>query len=122
VQPHVTAFAEDLLGYLAADPAAARAHRVRALRAASDAAYPQLIAQVLVGVADQALGAGDHAQAARLLAAGDAVRGLPDHTLPDAARIEAAARSRLGDTGYAEAARQGLEAGYEQLVGVTLAS
>jgi hypothetical protein len=122
VQPHITAFAEDLLGYLAGDPGTARDHRVRALKAASAAAYPLLIAQVLTGVADQALRAGDHAQAARLLAAGDAVRGLPDRTQPDAARIERAARSRLGDTGYAEAAREGAERGYEGLVEVTLAS
>ena len=68
-----------------------------------------MIAQVLVGVADLALRQDQHEQAARLLAASTGVRGLPDRSHPDVARIEQAARSRLGDAGFAEAAREGAE-------------
>ncbi|MEV4695085.1 BTAD domain-containing putative transcriptional regulator [Micromonospora echinospora] len=118
----VRAGTQDLLGYLAEDVEQARTHRAAACRAAREGGYAPLTAQVLVGVADLALRLDRPEQAARLLAAGDAVRGLPDRSHPDVARIEAAARDRLGDAGFAEAVAQGRETGWERLVEVTLAS
>jgi hypothetical protein len=50
------------------------------------------------------------------------VRGLPDRSHPDAARIEQAARRRLGDARFAEATREGTQTNWSQLVAVTLAS
>ena len=100
----------------------ARAHRAAACEAASEAGYALLIAQVLVGVADLALRRDQPEQAARLLAASTGVRGLWDRTHPDAARIERTARRRLGEAGFAEAAREGMRTNWSQLVEVTLAS
>nr|WP_042194499.1 BTAD domain-containing putative transcriptional regulator [Kibdelosporangium sp. MJ126-NF4]CEL21363.1 Signal transduction response regulator / Disease resistance domain-containing protein [Kibdelosporangium sp. MJ126-NF4]CTQ96070.1 Signal transduction response regulator / Disease resistance domain-containing protein [Kibdelosporangium sp. MJ126-NF4] len=73
----------DLRGYLTGDRRDAMAWARRARSA-------PLIAQVLIGQADQALRAGDVAAAARLLAESVAVRGAPDLSNPDAARIQAA--------------------------------
>ncbi|WP_026930827.1 BTAD domain-containing putative transcriptional regulator [Glycomyces tenuis] len=100
----------------------AREHCAAAYRAAVELGYAPMIAGMLVGVADLALRRDRPEQAARLLAASDAVRGLPDRSLPDAARIEREARSRLGDEAFAEAARGVDGAGWDQLVAVTLAS
>ncbi|MDC7335829.1 BTAD domain-containing putative transcriptional regulator [Streptomyces lydicus] len=121
-RPHIRAVTHDLLGYLDDDLDEARAHRAAACAAASEAGHAPLIAQVLVGVADLALRRDDHEQAARLLAASTGVRGLQDHSHPDVARIEQAARCRLGDARFAEAAREGTRTGWPQLVEVTLAS
>ncbi|WP_454856566.1 hypothetical protein [Promicromonospora soli] len=110
------------LGYLTDDLGEARAHRAAAYRVATEAGYGPVLAQALVGVADLALRNDQHEQAARLLGASNVVRGLPDRSDPDLARIEAAARSRLGDAGFAEAAREGAEASRDELVAVTLAS
>ncbi|MEU7643104.1 BTAD domain-containing putative transcriptional regulator [Streptomyces huasconensis] len=118
----IRATRHDLLGYLTDDLAEARAHRAAACEAAAEAGHPLGIANVLVGVADLALRHDDHEQAARLLAAGQAVRGLRDHSHLDVARIERAVRHRLGDTRYAEVAREGAEADWSELVEVTLAS
>jgi hypothetical protein len=121
-QPDIRAVTHDLLGYLASDLVEARAHRSAACQAAAEAGYVPLIAKVLVGVADLALLRGQDEQAARLLAASDGVRGLPDRSSPDAARIERETRSRLGDARFAEAAREGTQPSWSQLVEVTLAS
>ena len=56
-----------------------------------------------------------------LLAASAGVRGLPDRSHPDVARIEQAARHRLGEARFAEAAREGTQTSWSQLVAVTLA-
>jgi predicted ATPase/DNA-binding SARP family transcriptional activator len=117
----IRAVTHDLLGYLADDLGEARGHRVAACQAATEAGHAPLIAQVLVGVADLALRRNEHEQAARLLAASVGVRGLQDCSHPDAARIEQAARRRLGDAKFAEAAREGAQASWSQLVEVTLA-
>jgi hypothetical protein len=69
-----------------------------------------IIGQVLVGVADLALYLDRPREAARLLAASDAIRGTPDVSLPDAARVETAARSALGADEFAEASRLGQDA------------
>jgi predicted ATPase/DNA-binding SARP family transcriptional activator len=121
-QPSVRAVTHDLLGYLADDLAEARAQHAAACRAAAEAGHAPLIAKVLIGVADLALRAGQDEQAARLLAASDGVRGLTDRSDPNEARVERTARSRLGDARFAEAAREGTQADWSQLAGVTLAS
>jgi hypothetical protein len=118
----VRAMTQDLLGYLAEDLDEARAHRAAAFQAVSEAgSSPLMIAQVLVGIADLALRQENYEQAARLLAASVGVRGLRDRSHPDAARIEQAARRRLGDTGFTEATREGARANWRELVAVTLA-
>ena len=113
---------QDLLGYLAEDLDEAREHRVAAFQTASEAGHAPLIAQVLVGVADLALRRDQYEQAARLLAASAGVRGLPDLFHPDAARIDQAARRRLGDARFAEAMREGTQTSWSDLVTVTFAS
>ncbi|MEU4644808.1 hypothetical protein [Micromonospora sp. NPDC023814] len=100
----VRAGTHDLLGYLADDIGQARTHRAAACQAAFEAGYAPMIAQVLVGVADPAL---RRDQPARLLAARAGVRGLPDRSHPNAARIEQTVRRRLGEARFAEAAREG---------------
>jgi predicted ATPase/DNA-binding SARP family transcriptional activator len=112
------AAAHDLLGYLADDLSEARTHRVAACQAASEAGYAPLIARVLVGVADLALRCDQYEQAARLLAASASVRGLPDRSHPDAARIEQTARRRLGEARFADATREGTQTSWSQLVAV----
>ncbi|MCM4076274.1 BTAD domain-containing putative transcriptional regulator [Paractinoplanes hotanensis] len=116
------AVADDQLAYLAEDLDEARTHRQASFRAMAEAGYAPMVAHVLVGVADLALRQDDAAQAARLLAASSGVRGLEDLSHPDVARIERAARSRLGDTGFAEAAAEGRLTDWRQLAEVTLAS
>jgi predicted ATPase/DNA-binding SARP family transcriptional activator len=118
----VRAVTEDLLGYLAEDLGEAREHRVAAFQAASEAGHARLTAQVLVGIADLALRDEQYEQAARLLAASAGVRGLPDRSQPDVARIEQTARRRLGDARLAEATREGAQTSWRQLVTVTLAA
>jgi len=115
------AVTRDLLGYLAGDLSEARTHRAAACQAAAEAGHPLLIAQVLVGVADLALRCDQYEQAARLLAASARVRGLPDRSHPDVTRIEQAARHRLGEARFAEAAREGAQASWRELVEATLA-
>jgi predicted ATPase len=117
----IRAVTHDLLGYLTDDLGEARAHRAAACQAASEAGHAPLIAQVLAGVADLALRRDQYEQAARLLAASAGVRGLPDRSHPDVARIEQAARHRLGEARFAEAAREGTQTSWSQLVTVTLA-
>ncbi len=118
----IRAVTHDLLGYLADDLGQAWAHRAAACQAAAEAGHAPLIAQVLVGVADLALRRDEHEQAARLLAASAGVRGLPDRSHPDVARIEQAARHRLGDARFAEAAREGTQTSWSQLATATLVS
>jgi len=120
-QAGVRAMRHDLLGYLTDDLDEAGAHRAAACEAAAEAGHAPLIAKVIVGVADLALRRGQYEQAARLLAASTGVRGLPDRSLPDAARIEQAARHRLGEAGFTEAMREGAQAGWRELAQATLA-
>jgi len=118
---NISAGTHDLLGYLADDLSDSRRHRAAACQAASEAGHAPLIAQVLVGVADLALRCGQYEQAARLLAASAGVRGLPDRSHPDVARIEQAARHRLGEGRFAEATQEGAKASWRELVEATLA-
>jgi hypothetical protein len=119
---YIQATVQDLLGYLADDLDTAREHRAAALRAATEAGHATLIAQVLVGIADLALRRDQYEQAARLLAASAGARGLPDLAHPDLARIEQAARNRLGEAKFAEAVREGTQSSWDQVAAVTLAS
>ncbi|WP_406037042.1 winged helix-turn-helix domain-containing protein [Micromonospora sp. NBC_00898] len=119
---YVRAVAHDLLGYVAEDLDEAREHRIAAFQTATETGHAPLIAQVLVGVADLALRRDQPEQAARLLGASAGVRGLPDRSHPDAARVEQTVRRRLGEAKFAEAAREGTETSWSQLVEVTLAS
>jgi hypothetical protein len=120
-QAGIRAATQDLLGYLADDLTEARTHHAAACQAAAEAGHAPLIAKVLVGVADLALRRDQYEQAARLLAAGTAVRGLPDRSLPDVVRIEQAARRHLGDTGFADAEHEGARANWLELAEATLA-
>ncbi|MFJ2774093.1 BTAD domain-containing putative transcriptional regulator [Streptomyces sp. NPDC087300] len=112
----------DLLGYLTDDLEESRAHRAAACEAATETGHAPVIAQMLVGIADLALRRGEYAQAARLLGASAGVRGLPDLSHPDAVRIEEAARNRLGEGEFTEAAEEGAGTGWSRLVEITLAS
>ncbi|WP_086838381.1 BTAD domain-containing putative transcriptional regulator [Amycolatopsis kentuckyensis] len=118
----VRAVAHDLLGYLAEDVGESRAHWAAAFEAANETGHPLTIARILVGIADLALRTGQDEQAARLLGASAGVRGLPDRSHPDVARIEETARRRLGDEGFTEATRAGAAASWPELAAVTLAS
>ncbi|PZG36678.1 AfsR family transcriptional regulator [Spongiactinospora gelatinilytica] len=108
-------------GYLAEDLEESRAHRAEMFRVGIDHVFPPLIAEVLIGIADLALRQGQSEHAARLLGASDGVRGAPDRSHPDAARIAADARERLGDAAFAEAAQAGLRADWRELAEITLA-
>ncbi|MBM0276166.1 hypothetical protein [Micromonospora tarensis] len=110
-----------VLGYLSDDLDEARRHHLSSCEAAAETGHAPSIARVLVGVADLALRRDRYVEAARLLAAGTAVRGRPDHSQPDVARIEQAVRRRLGEEGFAEAALEGTRTSWRELVAVTLA-
>jgi len=112
---------QDQYGYLTEDLGRARVHRTEAFHEARDTTYLPLIAEVLVGVADLARRQGEYEQAARLLAASDSVRGRADRSLPDASRIAEDARSRLGETVFAEATRAGRRQDWRELAEITLA-
>ncbi|MEV6276306.1 BTAD domain-containing putative transcriptional regulator [Nocardia sp. NPDC051832] len=122
VRPSVRGIMQDLLGYLAEDLGVARAHHTAAYQCAAEAGHPVLVARVLIGIADLALRREQYEQAARLLAASAAIRGLPDRSQPDVARIEQATRNRLGDTRFTEATAEGAQASWQELVALTLAS
>ncbi|GAA5182551.1 BTAD domain-containing putative transcriptional regulator [Rugosimonospora acidiphila] len=117
----IRAVTHDLLGHLADDLGEARTHHAKACRAAAEAGYAPLTAQVLVGIADLALRRDQYEQAARLLAAGVGVRGLRDRSHPDVARIERAVRRHLGDARFADATREGTQTSWSRLAAVTLA-
>jgi tetratricopeptide (TPR) repeat protein len=125
VHPVFRAMILDSLGHLDAlegDLAAARARRAEALDLALGTVHAPTVAQVLVGVADQALRQDQPREAARLLAASVAVRGGPDLSRPDAARLETATRAALGEE-FAEAARGGAGVSIEsvrEIAAVTL--
>ncbi|WP_222853684.1 BTAD domain-containing putative transcriptional regulator [Fodinicola acaciae] len=117
---NVRAVTHTLLGYLAENLDDARDHHAAALAAVSELPIAPLLSAVLTGIADLALRQENYEQAARLLAASTAVRGLPDHSQPDAARIERTARRHLGDATFTEVARESPE-NWRELAAVTLA-
>jgi predicted ATPase/DNA-binding SARP family transcriptional activator len=89
------------------DLESARTRHAEALEVAMRSKHPPTVSDVLIAIADLALHQGNPREAARLLAAGDAVRGVPDLSNPDAARVEAAARAALGEREFTEAASRG---------------
>ncbi|MCX5606975.1 winged helix-turn-helix domain-containing protein [Streptomyces sp. NBC_00047] len=103
----------DTLGHLDAaegELTSAATHRAEALDLAVGSLHAPTVAQVLVGVADQAVRLDRPREAARLLATALAVRGGPDRSRPDAQRVENAARAALGEKYeeyFAEAAHRG---------------
>ncbi|MER7431564.1 BTAD domain-containing putative transcriptional regulator [Nonomuraea rubra] len=111
----------DLQGYLAEDLEESRSHRAEAFRTVAAQEFPPMVAEVLVGIADLALRRGQDEQAVRLLAASEAVRGMPDRSLPDVARITDETRDRLGEAVFAEAARDGRKRDWRELAQITLA-
>ncbi|HEX2145254.1 MAG TPA: BTAD domain-containing putative transcriptional regulator [Glycomyces sp.] len=111
---------EDLLAYLAEDLDQARAHRAEALRAAVELGHPPTTASMLIGIADLALRQGRDEQAVRLLAASDALRGTPDRSQPDAARVLEATRKRLDVTAFTEAVREGRQQNWHELAEAAL--
>ncbi|MFD5094206.1 BTAD domain-containing putative transcriptional regulator [Amycolatopsis thailandensis] len=119
---HVRAVTHDLLGYLTEDLGEARKHREAAWQAAAEVRHVPLISHMIVGIADFALRRDEPEQAVRLLAAADELRGLPDRSNPEIARIEETVLRRLGEAKFAEAAREGTTADWHKLVEVTLAS
>jgi predicted ATPase/DNA-binding SARP family transcriptional activator len=119
-QASIRAELHDVLGYLADDLNQARTHRVAAWQAASEAGLAPVIAQVIVGVADLAVRLDQYEQAARLLAASVGVRGWPDRSQPDAARIEQTAQRHLGEARFAEVTLEGTQASWSELVEATL--
>jgi predicted ATPase/DNA-binding SARP family transcriptional activator len=121
-QAGIRAITHELLGYLADDLGEARKYYAAACQAAAEAGHAPAIARVLVGVADLALRRDQYEQAARLLAASTGMRGLPDRSNPDIARIEQHARNHLGDARFAEAAGEGTQTSWSELVAVTLTS
>jgi predicted ATPase/DNA-binding SARP family transcriptional activator len=121
-QANVRAEMHDELGYLADDLREARMHRMAAWQAATESGHPQQLARALVGVADLALRLGRCEQAARLLAASDALRPHADHAHPDAARIAETAQRHLGEERFAEVTLEGAGAEPAELVEVALAS
>ncbi|WP_433285836.1 BTAD domain-containing putative transcriptional regulator [Micromonospora sp. CA-244673] len=90
------------------DLVSARTRHDQALKLALSSQDAPVVAAVLVGYADLALRLGRPAAAARLLGAATGIRGGPDHAVLDRARVEAAARDALGETGFAEAYAGGL--------------
>jgi tetratricopeptide (TPR) repeat protein len=121
-QANIRAGIHDVLGYLAGDLREARTHRVAAWQAVSEAGPALLVAKTLVGIADLAVRLDQYEQAARLLAASVRVRGLPDRSNPDAARIERDVQRHLGEARFAEVTLEGTQTSWSELVEVTLAS
>ncbi|MEV6719142.1 BTAD domain-containing putative transcriptional regulator [Lentzea sp. NPDC051208] len=121
-QVTIRAVTHVLLGCLTDDLGEAGEFLADACQAAAEVGYAPTIAQVLVAVADLALRRGRHEQAAQLLAASTAVRGLPDRSHPDVDRIERAARSHLGDAAFDAAAQVGATTSWNDLAAVALDS
>lgn len=120
--PHVRVEIHSTLGYLAEDLHQAREHWRQAWRAVLEMGHAHVIAPILVGIADLAARLDQPQQAARLLAVSTSVRGMPDLSSPDAARIERELRDRLGDAVFAETIHEGGRASWAELAEITLAS
>ncbi len=108
--PQLLASIDTMRGFVAAaegDLTAARRYHREAFATGQTSRDAPVIALTLVGLADLALHEGDAARAAELLGASVAVRGTPDLTIGEAARIESAARAALGDDAYQAAYRRG---------------
>jgi predicted ATPase/DNA-binding SARP family transcriptional activator len=110
VAPQFRGMILDSLSYVdvaEGDLAAASTHLAAALTWAMDSQDAPVLAQVLVGIANLALCQDDPAVAAELLAAGVAIRGIPDLSRADTAAVTAATRAALTEAEFAEATRRG---------------
>jgi len=110
VAPQFCALIFASVGFLDAavgDLDAALAHTTTALNLAVESNDAPVIAQVLLGVADVTLHRGDPRRAALLLGASEGIRGMPDLSLPDHARVTAEVRAALGDQDYTETVERG---------------
>jgi tetratricopeptide (TPR) repeat protein len=87
----------------------AAAHELHrsAVELAAESRDAWVLAQVLVGAADQAMRTGDPERAALVLGAADAIRGAPDRSVVDITRITALTRAALGEAGFQQAYRRG---------------
>jgi predicted ATPase/DNA-binding SARP family transcriptional activator len=85
------------------DTAAAASGVASAFEAALGTEDMPIVAAIGVVIADVALGVGLDVTAAEVLGAATALRGTPDPTGPDIARLCAVLRDRLGDAGLTEA-------------------
>jgi tetratricopeptide (TPR) repeat protein len=116
--PQFRAVMSSALGLLAAleeDLGAARVLHAEALVAARSSFDAPVIAQILIGLADLAVREADPARAAELIGASEAIRGTPDLSSVDAARVAAAARAALGSPAYDQACRRGQSATLDTL-------
>jgi hypothetical protein len=98
------------LGYLAAeegDLATARGRHDRALQVALRTGDGPVVAQVLVGLADQAQREGDPLRAATLLGAAEGVRGTTDRSISDEFRVAEAVRGTLTPAEWDDAFQRG---------------
>jgi hypothetical protein len=85
----------------------ARERHRDALERTSPSADPWAISRTLIGIADLAMADQRPEAAAELLGATAAVRRVPDCSATDANRVEAAARTALGESKFAEAYKRG---------------
>ena len=86
---------------------AARERHRDALDRTSPSADPWVISRTLIGIADLAMTEHRPEAAAELLGSTAAIRSVPDASAADANRVEAAARTALGETRFAEAYERG---------------
>jgi predicted ATPase/DNA-binding SARP family transcriptional activator/tetratricopeptide (TPR) repeat protein len=111
VAPQLMALLKTAMGHLdlaRGQLAAARTHHEAALELAITSTDSPIIGHVVIGHAALALAEGRPRVAATLLGAATGVRGAADHSVPDRARVEQAARAALGDDAYTEAYQHGL--------------
>ena len=110
VAPQVHSVMAGAAGFLASaggDVAEARRRHRESLEIGVASVDAPVIGQALVGQADLALIDGDAIRAATLLGAGEAVRGAPDWSLPDAVRVAEQARAALDAVAFDEAYERG---------------
>jgi predicted ATPase/DNA-binding SARP family transcriptional activator len=122
VAPQFCAMIEASRGYLAAaagDLAEAIALHSEALELAMESRDAPVIAMIMLGVADVALHRDDPYQAAMILGAAEAIRGVRDLSILDYARIDAAARAALSGEDFAEAYAKGLTTTLDTVRAVT---
>jgi predicted ATPase/DNA-binding SARP family transcriptional activator len=100
----------------AGDPDGAHEWYRRALQAAVESRDRPVIARVVELLAAIALAEGDAGRAATLLGTAELLRGMPDEADRDVARVRGAARTALGDQGFALAHRRGAARPREQVL------
>jgi tetratricopeptide (TPR) repeat protein len=118
VPPQQRAILASSLGFLASargDPDEARRQHRRAVEFALGSYDAPVVAQAVVGLAEVALDAGDAGLAATILGAGCGVRGVPDLSSVDGARVARRTEATLGPAAYEVAYERGRSATLAQL-------